>query len=175
MHIRDANADDALAIATISVEGWRRAYRGIIDDAVLDGRSIEKSRQHWGEWIQDLKRRGDRISVADDGMGRVVGFASYGANRDAENGFGAELYAIYVIPGRLGQGIGTLLMREMARWLEAHAYEDVVVWCLKANPSCAFYERHGARQVAERTIEVGSQVLDELGYGWHALAPLKEG
>lgn len=174
MHIRDAVKDDAAAITTISIEGWRRAYRGIIDDAVLDGRSIAANTGRWAEWIKELAGRGNRIVVADDN-GPIAGFASYGANRDVDNEFGAELYAIYVAPDRVGQGIGTALVRDMGRWLEAHGYRDVVVWCLTKNPYCRFYESHGARAVITRTIEIGSQVLDETGYGWHTLTALRGG
>ena len=136
-------------------------------------RSGARTERQWQEWLEDLVRRGDRLAVADD-AGQVVGFASYGANRDQDNGFDAELYAIYVDPDRLGRGIGTALVRDMGRWLEAHGYEDVVVWCLKANPWCRFYGRSGARPVAQRIIEIGSRKLEEIGYGWHTMATLRE-
>lgn len=173
MHIRDARVHDCRDIAQISVEGWRRAYRGIIDDAVLDGRSVDEGAERFRTWTQELAQNQNRLVVVDDGD-EVVGFGSYGANRDPENSFHAELYAIYVSPDRLRQGIGTIILRDMALWLDAHGYSDLVVWCLKANPSCRFYERHGALHVAERTIEIGSQVLDEVGFGWHSLTPLRK-
>jgi hypothetical protein len=171
--IRDAHDQDIRDIAKISVQGWRRAYRGIIDDAVLDGRSVDEEAERYRQWIRELEQSQNRMVVVDEGD-EVVGFASYGANRDPENCFQAELYAIYVNPDRTRQGIGTLIVRDMAHWLKAHGYRDLVVWCLKANPSCRFYERHGAERVAERTIEIGSQVLDEIGFGWHTLIPLRK-
>ncbi len=173
MLIRDARDEDCRDIAKISVEGWRRAYRGIIDGAVLDGRSVDESAERYHQWIAELTRNQNRMVVATDGD-EVVGFASYGANRDPENLFQAELYAIYVDPDRTRYGIGTLLVHDMAHWLDAHGYSDLVVWCLKANPSCRFYEHHGAQKVAERTIEIGSQVLDEIGFGWYSLSRLRK-
>jgi hypothetical protein len=45
----------------------------------------------------------------------------------------------------------------------------MMLWVLKENPTCRFYEHLGGKICAERTIELGGKVLDELGYGWRDL------
>jgi hypothetical protein len=45
--IRSATPGDARAIATIHVEAWRAAYRGIVPDEYLDSLSIDGRESTW--------------------------------------------------------------------------------------------------------------------------------
>lgn len=44
--IRDANANDEAAIADLHVRSWRNAYRGIVDDAYMDGALAAETAAH---------------------------------------------------------------------------------------------------------------------------------
>ncbi|GAA1546345.1 GNAT family N-acetyltransferase [Actinomadura kijaniata] len=151
--MRRAVPDDADAVARVHVTAWREAYRGVFPDAYLDGLDPrERAATWWGE-MSDPART---VLVAVDGA-RVVGFASFGPPRDADPGGGdrAELYAIYLEPGRWGGGGGRALMREVLAGL-APGTRGLVLWVLEGNArAIRFYERHGfvpdgARAVVER-------------------------
>jgi len=59
--------------------------------------------------VETARRWPDNILVAKDGE-RVVGFAAYGAYRDASlPGYG-EVYALYVLAEYYGRGVGRALM-----------------------------------------------------------------
>jgi uncharacterized protein (TIGR02118 family) len=47
--VGDAAAADARAIATVHVRSWQEGYRGIVDDAVLDGLSVDDRERVWRE------------------------------------------------------------------------------------------------------------------------------
>ncbi|MGK5553122.1 N-acetyltransferase family protein [Actinomadura kijaniata] len=152
VEVRRAVPDDADAVARVHVAAWREAYRGVFPDAYLDGLDPRERAATWRGQISDPVRT---VLVAVGGA-RVVGFASFGPPRDADlGGDCAELYAIYLEPGRWGGGAGRALMREVLAGL-APGTRRLVLWVLEGNArAIRFYERHGfvpdgARAVVER-------------------------
>ena len=137
MHIRPASPDDALAIETIRVNGWRSAYRHVFPAADLDALSIDAER--WRSRLHVPPPGWLTVVCEDDG--RVVGFASTGPSRD-EDEIG-ELYAIYVDPEAWSTGAGRALMTAAEERLEAE-WDAALLWVLEENPRArGFYERAG--------------------------------
>jgi GNAT superfamily N-acetyltransferase len=147
--IRLASPDDALAVETIRIHGWRSAYRHVFPPADLDALPIDPERWRprlhvpppgWTTFVCEVR-------------GRVVGFASVGPSRD-EDGFG-ELYAIYVDPDAWSTGAGRALL-EAAEEQLGSAFDAALLWVLEDNPRARrFYERagwapDGARKAEER-------------------------
>jgi GNAT superfamily N-acetyltransferase len=149
VNVRRATGDDALAIESIRVRGWRNAYRHVFPPAELDALPVDPTR--WRARL-DTPPAGWSTFVAELG-GAVVGFASVGPSRDVE-GLG-ELYAIYVDPDAWSTGAGRALIERAERQLAA-TYEEATLWVLEDNPRArAFYERagwapDGARKAEER-------------------------
>jgi ribosomal protein S18 acetylase RimI-like enzyme len=138
MHIRPASPDDAVAIETIRVRGWRAAYRHVFPAADLDALPIDAER--WRSRLH-VPPPGWTTVVCEDDAGRVVGFASTGPSRD-EDELG-ELYAIYVDPEAWSTGAGRALMASAETTLAA-GYDAALLWVLEDNPRArGFYERAG--------------------------------
>jgi L-amino acid N-acyltransferase YncA len=163
--IRAATAADARAIAEVHVASWRATYRGIVPDAVLDALSIEERE---GRWASSLATPDSRsfAYVAEDDAGRVVGFASGGPRRDGDPAYAGELYAIYLLRGVQGRGIGRRLTEAVARHLEDRGMRSMLVWVLSANPARSFYEALGGRYLGEQQLEMGGATMTEVAYGW---------
>jgi len=137
MHIRPASPDDALAIETTRVRGWRSAYRHVFPAAELDAMPIDPER--WRSRLH-VPPPGWTTVVCETG-GRVVGFASVGPSRD-EDELG-ELYAIYVDPDDWSTGAGRALMASAEAALAAE-HSAALLWVLEDNPRARdFYERAG--------------------------------
>jgi ribosomal protein S18 acetylase RimI-like enzyme len=137
MHIRPASPDDALAIETIRVRGWRSAYRHVFPAAELDALPIDPER--WRSRLL-VPPPGWTTIVCED-AGNVVGFASIGPSRD-EDDLG-EVYAIYVDPEAWSTGAGRSLMASAEATL-AGEYRAALLWVLEDNPRArGFYERAG--------------------------------
>jgi GNAT superfamily N-acetyltransferase len=137
MEVRLATGDDALAVETIRVRGWRTAYRHVLPAAELDAMPVAPER-----WRPRLATppRGWTTFVAEEG-GEVVGFASVGPSRD-EAGLG-ELYAIYVDPARWSTGAGRALLERAEEQL-CSEYDTATLWVLEDNPRARrFYETAG--------------------------------
>ena len=149
MDVRLGTAEDAPAIETIRVRGWRVAYRHVLPANELDAMPIDASR--WRARLQAPPPGWSTFVVADD-RGLVVGFASVGPSRD-EHGIG-ELYAIYVDPDAWSTGAGRALIERSEEQL-AREYRQATLWVLEDNPRArAFYERAGWHADGARKAEV---------------------
>ena len=150
MEVRLACPDDALAVETIRVHGWRVAYRHVFPAEDLDGLAIDPER--WRTRFHVPPPGWTTFVCVADG-GDVVGFASVGPSRD-EDGLG-ELYAIYVAPDAWSTGAGRALLQAAERQL-ADEYATALLWVLEENPRARrFYERagwapDGARKAEQR-------------------------
>lgn len=170
--IRQAQVNDAPAIARIHVDTWRTTYTGLIAEEYLAKLSYERGRTQWIENLTDQKEK--RTFVAENQAGQIVGFATCGPIRGTIEDFDGELYAIYVLKAFQGMGYGKLLVTRAAQYLASAGYHSLVIWVLKENPACGFYERIGGRKVGEKEIVIGGQPLIEVAYAWHDLGAFKE-
>ena len=138
MRVRPARLEDARPIAEVHVETWRATYPGVMPQELLDDLSVDEREALWREWIPNPRTA---PFVAEDDEGRVVGFVSVGPCW-SEEGIG-ELYAIYVVPGAQGHGVGRALMDTAVETLGGK-WQEAILWVATENPRARrFYERYG--------------------------------
>jgi ribosomal protein S18 acetylase RimI-like enzyme len=136
--VREAVSEDARAISEVQVLGWQDAYRGILPDEFLAELSVER-RESW--WQHQIRAGALSVAVAEDDDGKVVGFVSCGRGDQPHE---AELYAIYLDPGRIGEGLGRSLMEAAESTMREQSYEQAVLWVFADNARARrFYERAG--------------------------------
>ena len=166
MHVREATADDARAIAQAQVLTWQTAYRGQIPDDHLDGLSVPDRASHWRALLLDTRLPWSGVYVGVDGD-RVAGFVHFGPSRDADAGPGTgEVGALYVLPDHWSEGLGRTLL-EAARWsLEVARCSEATLWVLETNAAARrFYDQGGwSADGAVRDEERGGAVQHELRY-----------
>lgn len=170
MNVREARIEDAEPIAHVHLDSWKTTYPGIIPQAYIDGLRVENGIANWQE---RLDGHGPLTLVAEDAAG-VFGFASGGAMVHPVEGFDGELAAIYLLASHQRRGAGAKLVREIARGLRDQGFRSMVVWALRENPACGFYQRMGAVRVAEQPIEIGGTMLPEVAFGWRQIEALIE-
>lgn len=168
--IRPAQVEDAPALARVHVDTWRTTYGGIVPDDHLANLSYERSQARWVEHLSDLK--GETVFAAVDDADQVVGFATGGPLREALPGYDGELYAMYILKAYQGEGCGRRLVAQVARALAGAGYRALVIWALKENPACGFYQKLGGVPIGEKTIEIGGKSLVDVAFGWPDLAAL---
>ncbi|MDG6908593.1 MAG: GNAT family N-acetyltransferase [Nitrososphaerota archaeon] len=172
--VRHAIPVDASAVARVHVDGWKTAYRGIIADDYLDSLSYADREAKWSKTIADPT---NFVFVAEDKRieipGKtVIGFCSGGANRLEDRTFTGELYAIYILGGYHGKGVGKKLVHSLAESLLYHNFDSMMVWVLAKNPHRQFYERLGGKFVLSREIQIGGTNFEEVAYGWKDISDL---
>ena len=170
-HVRAATVNDARGIAEVHVAAWKTTYHEIFPASLLEALSVDKRETFWKEIL--LETRTDAITlVACNPADEVVGFVSGGAERTGSLSCNGELHAIYLQQAIRGQGLGTLLVRRLARELQSRGFTSMAVWVLGLNPYRKFYEALGGLIIGEKTIERGSKFFLETAYGWHDLSRL---
>lgn len=148
--IRAAERADADGITDVQVASWRAGYAHVFPDSVLYADDFDATRRaFWTGWRFSP---GHRLAVAvvpidtEDGAAeRVVGFSSYGPERERARGFTgrAELYAFYVHPDAWGAGAADALIEHTEDRFRSEGFDTAVLWVLKDNPRArAFYEKH---------------------------------
>lgn len=103
------------------------------------------------EWLFDKEKAEVIFAVVE---GKEVGFALFFHNFSTFLGrAGIYLEDLYVEPAHRGQGIGTALLRELARIAVARGCGRLEWWCLDWNqPSIEFYRALGAEAMDDWTV-----------------------
>ena len=149
IEIREATADDALAIADAHSSAWEVAYRGVVPDSVLDDPAMREARI--AGWTRRLNEgppvgAGDPDNRVFAGLvdRRVVGFGHAGREAPREGSeHRGEIYGFYLHPDAWGSGAGAALMEVCLAELRGR-FETAVLWVLRDNPRARrFYEKTG--------------------------------
>lgn len=159
-------------MARVHVDAWRTTYAGIVPDEHLANLSYERAEANWVKYLSDP--RGETHGfVVEAESGQIIALASCGPPQEPVAGYDGELYVIYVLKPFQGMGHGRLLVTKVADDLAARGCHSLVVWVLKDNPACRFYERLGGRPITEKAVEIGGRALLDVAYGWPDLAALR--
>jgi len=170
LSVRPAEVADAAAIAAVHVATWRSTYRGLLPDDFLTSLAEAGYEERWRRIIGEET---SRVYVAADGP-EVVGFASGGQERAGEDGYGGELYAIYVVQEAQSKGHGRRLVKAVVAGLRELGLRDMIVWVLHDNAGARrFYERLGGTYVRTQPITIGAAILEEVAYGWMSLDAIR--
>ncbi len=169
MKIRTAGPADADEIVQVRRASWRAAYRGIVDDKVLDGLREEPSESFVMNlsspppfWTTLVAERGPDV------IGSItVGWDTRESGHDeVEPGQPGEVWMLYVHPERWGGGAGYALMREGHKALDGLGLSPIRVWVLDGNTiGKRFYERYGFVADGERAEhEIGKRAYPIVRY-----------
>lgn len=141
--VRSAAADDVDEIAGLHAESWRRYYRGAYADEYLDADLYADRLRLWSKRL--AIERHDCCTLVAEKRGVVVGFVHL--ELDADPLWGALVDNLHVSCGSQGEGLGTQLLAEAARWAhERRGDSGIYLWVLKQNLRAqSFYLARGAR------------------------------
>jgi len=174
VRIRRGTPDDAPAIASVRVDTWRSAYRGLLPAALLDGLDPTSITAGWRRGLETIDPT--RVACVAEIGGEVIGFASGGRARHAKGAYPGEVYALYVREAHQGQGIGRSLLRVSVAELVQRGLTPIIIWTLFNNPaSRGFYESLGGTVIGEKREPFEGHELHEVAYGWLDPAPLLTG
>lgn len=160
--VRNIQKKDIPSVVDIQIEGWKTAYKGIINDSYLKSMNkderIEKRKKDYKEY---------RFIVAEYNN-EIIGFCRYIDNNkntsDIDN-IDCELIALYVKPSLKYNGIGTKLFEYVKEEFRNKNKRKMIIWCLKDNEaSKRFYTRLGGKIIKERKIEIGEEEYLEVGF-----------
>jgi GNAT superfamily N-acetyltransferase len=104
--------------------------------------------------------------VVENDRGELVGFAKGKPHDGGVPGFAGELNKIYVLQRFHRQGVGRLLLCNVARRFLERGVTSMLLFGEATNPSNGFYEAFGAERLYSPSGEFHG------GYGWRDLHQL---
>lgn len=158
--IREATAADIPAIAAVHVASWREHYHGIVDDRLIEERTVERRIATWSAALGEPRRL---TFVAEDDGGTVIGFGSALVFAPPLDGFDSYLQTLYLVSSAKGRGTGRALLRVLAAALVARGCNTMALRVVRRNPARAFYEHLGAR-IAPAAITIDAELFDDVVY-----------
>ncbi|MDH3877275.1 MAG: GNAT family N-acetyltransferase, partial [Desulfobacterales bacterium] len=113
MQIRPSQENDARSISRVYIHTWQHTYLGLVPFGYLYAMSLSRLEQGF---INELKSNKAISYVAED-AGEVLGFVSGGYERQGDDIYSGEIYALYVLKNHQRQGIGSELVSALANRL----------------------------------------------------------
>lgn len=155
---------DAEGIARVHVFTWQNAYLGLIPGSFLQSLSVEQRTTNWIKNIESPLPKSHTFVAEING--EIVGFLGIGSSRENDLADQGEVYAIYVLPGIQGRGIGTALMQAGLQALKIEGFTSAILWVLDGNlRTQAWYESHGWKSTNRSKIDQrGDLALEEIEY-----------
>ena len=153
---RFAMPSDGPGLARVQIRSWQAAYQGRIDDAYLQGLSVEQMAREWEKVFQS--DASFTLLAQEKDAQTIVGFVTLGPYRDrdvSQNGL-LELRALYIDPDHWRKGLGKKLTRLAMEECRRRKVGYLMLWVLESNEEAQkFYlnlgfHRDGGVKVDER-------------------------
>src|SRR6185436_14073003 len=160
-HLREAREADVQALARLHVQTFNETHRG----GRPGGPSYELRERQWRESFA-VTDGGWFCFVAEDDDGELVAFAKGTLHDGGVPGFVGELNKIYALQRVQRQGVGRLLLCNVARQFLDQGIASMLLFGEAGNPSNGFYEAFGAERLYSEKGEFNG------AYGWRDLQEL---
>jgi GNAT superfamily N-acetyltransferase len=164
--VRSARLADVDHLQRLQVASWSSAYESLLPAQVLrelrSEEAAERFREQWRQAVEHPPTSRHRVLVATQDR-ETVGFAALGPAQDPDRwpATYAELYALHVDPGHVGQGHGSRLLNAAVDHLVDAGFRVVLAWVPEQdNPQRGFLEHSnwrpdGARRELDMGVPVG--------------------
>lgn len=169
---RFATVSDAVPVAALHAESWRKHYRGVLSDEFLDNAVVEERRSLWMRRLQSPTS--DQFLLLAEENEVLIGFLCAYLHHDKT--YGALLDNLHVSLASKGKGVGTTLMKLLAEKLQERGLDKMYLWVLEQNAEArGFYESLGgvAMETVEET-EVGDGLTMKTRIYWESIQTLLE-
>lgn len=160
--VRYARLSDAAAVANLHLIASRILYDGLVPETHWQATPMAQRVTFWKEAIE----YGEPQVVVALLEREIVGFVGFDRSRDpkSKNTVG-ELWAIYVDPDHIGQGVGLALWDAAREGLQDEGCTDVTVWVpLASQHALRFFDAAGFKREMNtaRTVPMGGVRVEEL-------------
>jgi GNAT superfamily N-acetyltransferase len=144
MQVRPAAEADLPAIARVQARTMVAAdhYPDSVDEESEYRRLVPRVSGYFRGSYDPQCALAERVLFVAECEGEIVGFIA--GHRSTRRGCNAELEWLFVLPHWQRQGVGGRLLQPLREWFTARNSTRVIVDAPPANPSRAFYLKHGA-------------------------------
>lgn len=142
---------------------WQETYPGIVNQQFLDNLShTEQQRIELNNMMYDENNKDTLVLEIDKNL---IGFVRYGSSEDMLYPNTGEIFALYILSKYQGQGYGKKLVQKAVEELIKLKHTNMVIGCIKENPSNEFYKHLGGIQKSQRLIQkTGDNLVENIYY-----------
>ena len=161
-YIKEMTIKDAYDFMYVNTLGWNETYRGIVPDEFLDKimNNIPENAEKLKNKFEDSKKLNDKrflLYVNDEAVG-VFGIDN---SREEKYPNSGELCILYLLKKAQKHGYGKIMFEKAKEELRKMNYHDMIICCLKDNPTTKFYEYMGGEKVLSKKKVIGGKELEE--------------
>ena len=154
----------------VNTYAWNETYRGIVADEFLD-----KIKNELKQNVERLEKKFDRTKIDEPDYKRFllyvdeepVGVVAICNSREEKYPNSGELCSLYLLNKAKKKGYGKILFEKAKQELKNMGFNDMIIYCLKDNPTKTFYEHLGGELVFEKVKNIGGKDLIENVYYYH--------
>lgn len=171
-YIKEITKEDIRDYLTVNTKSWVETYKGIISDEFL-----EKIVREHEENIKRLEDKFDDTKINEPDYKRYllyvdnkpVGNMAICKSRYERYSNSGELCTLYLLNKLKKKGYGKLLFDYAVEELINQGYEDMIIYCLKDNPTNEFYKHMGGKLIETQSRIIGEKELEENIYYYENL------
>lgn len=171
-YIKEITKEDIRDYLTVNTKAWVETYKGIMSDEFLEKIVVEHE--------QNVKRLEDKFDATKINEPDYIRFLLYVDNkpvgnmaicksREEEYSNSGELCTLYLLNEAKKKGYGKILFDKAKEELIKQGYEDMVIYCLKDNPTNEFYKHMGGKLIKTKSRNIGGKDLEENVYYYDTL------
>ncbi len=123
--MRQPRIEDVDELARIHVAAWETTFRGKLDDAVIDERTIEVRQRMWTRIVTEPKADEVAVIVEADGEVRGFTFGAPGNYEDEDPERIINLNSIFIDPDFKGRGVAAAVHQGFLEECARRGYEEV--------------------------------------------------
>ncbi len=151
--------------ARVNALAWLQSYKGIVDDKFL---KLINTEEEIKKAVINLKS-----SLNDDSRrfllkydNQYIGILRVRKTKYEKYSECGELGALYLLDNAKGKGFGKILFEKAIEELKNIGYKNMIIGCLRENPSNQFYKHMGGKLVGTNPIILpnGQKLLENLYY-----------
>ena len=156
IEISQAAKSDIPLVQQIAYQTWPATFITIISEGMMNYMlemmySIESL-------TEQIEKKGHYFILAKNNQ-KCVGFASYELNY--KNSKTTKIHKLYVLPETQGQGVGKLLINEVAKLAKQSDNDVLSLNVNRNNPAIQFYEKFGFNKLREENEPIGGGYMME--------------
>ena len=168
--IKEIEKNDIYDYMFVNTYAWNETYRGIVADEFLD-----KIKNELKQNVERLEKEFDRTKIDEPDYKRFllyvdeepVGVVAICNSREEKYPNSGELCSLYLLNKAKKKGYGKILFEKAKQELKNMGFNDMIIYCLKDNPTKTFYEHLGGEFVFEKVKNIGGKDLIENVYYYH--------
>ena len=165
--IKEIEKNDMYDYMYVHAYSWEETYRGIMDNEFLD-----KIKKELNQNVERLKNKFDRTKIEEPDYKRFllyvneepVGIFAVCKSREEKYQNSGELCTLYLLNKAKKKGYGRMLFEKAKHELNNMGFKDMIIYCLKDNPTKNFYEHMNGKLIFEKKRNIGGKELVENVY-----------